>query len=206
MASPSQGSIPLGQERASSTWGDYNQQLFVIGQEIAKLQTSTLVRVVSCTNDGGLSPVGYVDVVPLVNQIDGAGIGKPHTTIFNVPYFRMQGGANAVIIDPKEGDIGMCAFASRDITKVKRTRAAANPGSLRRYSFADAMYMGGFLNGAPTQYVQFSDDGIKLVSPVAVDIVSPTLTHNGVNIGDDHKHAGSATAPNGPVSNTGDPI
>jgi len=33
-----------------------------------------------------------------------------------------------------------------------------------------------------------------------------TLTHNGKNIGSNHTHAGSPTAPVGPVSNTGQPI
>ena len=204
--------ISTGQMRASDTWGDYNQLLFVVSQELAKLQTATLVRVVACTNSGGLSPVGFVDVVPMVSQINGAGIGTPHVTVFNIPYLRAQGGANAVIIDPEVGDIGMCAFASRDISKVKNTRAPAVPGSLRKYNFADGMYLGGMLNGTPTQYVQFSAAGIKMHSPVKITLDAPTvelvatnvaitsttLKHNGVNIGATHTHISSA--PGTPTS------
>lgn len=156
--------IPPGALKPSSTWGDYNNIIFVIRQAMVKLQTATLVRVESCTNNGGVSPVGYVDVTPLVNQVDGAGNPTPHATIFGLPYLRIQGGANAIIIDPKPGDIGMAAFASRDISKVKATKQQANPGSLRTYDYADGMYLGGMLNGTPTQYIRFTDTGIELVA------------------------------------------
>lgn len=39
-----------------------------------------------------------------------------------------------------------------------------------------------------------------------VAIVGATVTHNGTNIGDTHTHSGSPSAPDGPVSNTGQPI
>ncbi len=177
MASQSQAAdgIPSGQAKPQSTWGEFNNISFLVQQALSKMQTATLVRVDACTNDGGVSPVGFVDVTPLVNQLDSQGNPTPHVTIHNVPYLRMQGGANAVIIDPQPGDIGMCAFASRDITKVKAQKVQSNPGSFRQYSFADAMYLGGMLNAAPTQYVQFSAAGIKLHSPVAVVLDAPAV-------------------------------
>lgn len=176
MASPSpNNSIPSGSQKPASTQGEYNIIIFAVQQALAKLQTATLVRVEACTNEGGLSPVGLVDVTPLVNQLDSQGVPVPHATIHNVPYFRLQGGANAVIMDPQKGDIGMCAFASRDISKVKSTKKQANPGSFRQYNFADGMYIGGMLNGTPEQYVQFSASGIKVTSPTKVEIVAPTV-------------------------------
>lgn len=207
--------IPSGQQRPGTSYGEYNQLAFIIGQHLSRMETVTLVRVDACTNNGGLSPVGFVDVTPLVNQIDGQANPTPHVTIHNVPYLRMQGGANAVILDPEVGDIGIAAFASRDISKVKATKAQANPGSFRQYDFSDALYMGGVLNGAPTQYVQFNAVGIKILSTGAltleaesveltatdVAIVSATLTHNGVNIGATHVH-GDVTSG---ASNTGTP-
>jgi hypothetical protein len=42
-----------------------------------------------------------------------------------VPYFRVQGGADAIIIDPKVGDLGIAVFCSRDITGVKRSKEAS---------------------------------------------------------------------------------
>lgn len=168
--------IPTGHQSPFDNWGEFNRLRFIADQAIRKIQTAIPVRVDAVTNDGGLAPVGFVDVTPLVNQIDGAGNPVPHVTIYNVPYFRLQGGANGVIIDPAVGDIGMAAFCSRDITKVKKTKARANPGSLRYHNFADGLYFGGFLNGTPTQYVQFSAAGIVIHSPVAVKLEAPTVT------------------------------
>lgn len=168
---PSNGVLP-----PQATWGQYNSMKFMVQQLIAKLQTATLVRVESCTNDGGLSPFGFVDVVPMVNQVDANGNPQPHTTIYNVPYLRIQGGANAIIIDPQEGDIGIAIFASRDLTKVKNTQAPANPGSARQYDFSDALYLGGLLNGIPEQYIQFNDEGISIVSPDNIAITAPSIS------------------------------
>ena len=129
------------------------------------MQTATLVRVEACTNSGDVSPFGCVDVTPLVSQVDALGNPTPHVTLYGIPYLRLQGGANAVIMDPEAGDIGIAVFASRDISKVKSTQDAAAPGSGRQYDFADGMYIGGCLNDAPTQYVQFNSDGIAVVTP-----------------------------------------
>jgi len=167
--------IPSGQQQSGTNLGEYQQITFMVQQALAKMQTATLVRIESCTNSGGLSPVGFVDVTPLVNQLDGQGNPTPHVTIYNLPYFRLQGGANGVIIDPQKGDIGVAVFASRDISQVKATRKQGNPGSHRQYSFADGMYLGGMLNGTPTQYVQFSAAGIKIHSPTAVVLEAPDV-------------------------------
>lgn len=159
--------------------GDYNNLMFVIEQAISRINTVTLVKIISCTNNGGLSPVGFVDVQPLVNQIDSQGNPTPHGTIFNVPYNRIQGGSSAVIIDPEPGDIGMCGFCSRDISKIKTSKKQDNPGSRRKYSYSDGLYFGGFLNGVPTQYVLFNSGGITIKSPSEVKIEAPTITING---------------------------
>jgi phage baseplate assembly protein gpV len=167
--------VPVGQRQPSSTAGEFNNSAYLVQQMLSKLQTATLVRVDACTNSGGLSPVGFVDITPLVNQVDGQGSPTPHVTIYNVPYFRMQGGKNAIICDPEPGDIGMACFASRDISKVKSTKKGANPGSLRRYSFSDALYVGGMLNAVPSQYVQFSASGIRVHSPTQVRLDAPDV-------------------------------
>jgi len=176
MASPSQSDgLPTGQMRPASTWGQFNQMTYLVQSLLNRVETATLVKVVSCTNSGGLSPVGCVDVVPLVQQVDGAGVAIPNVTAFNLPYLRIQGGANAVIIDPEPGDIGIAVFASRDISKAKATKAESPPGSWRTHSLSDGMYVGGVLNGSPTQYVQFNSSGIKIHSPTAVKLDAPSV-------------------------------
>ena len=148
----------------SATLDEGAQLQFIITNLIGRIQTVTLVQV-KAVNAIGVSPVGTVDVQPMVAQLDGQGNAYPHGTIHNIPYFRLQGGSNAVIIDPKVGDIGMCGFCSRDISSVKANKAPSNPQSLRRFDYADGLYFGGFLNGTPEQYVHFKEGGIDVISP-----------------------------------------
>lgn len=167
-----------GQAQAGEGVGEYGALMFLINQALARLSTATLVRVVSVTNSGGLSPVGFVDVQPLVNQLDGAGNAVPHAVLHQLPYFRLQGGTDAVILDPKVGDIGMAAFGSRDLSAVKASKQQANPGSWRTHDMADGLYFGGLLNGTPVQYVQFTAGGINLVSPSKVTVQAPNIELN----------------------------
>lgn len=152
---------------------------FLIRQQLAKLRTSTIVQVLSVTNNGGVSPVGTVDIQPLVNQTDGAGNVTALPPVYGVPYLRVQGGTDAIILDPKIGDLGIALFGDRDLSAVIATKKAAAPGSARRNSLSDALYIGGILNGTPTQYVQFSSAGIELLSPTKVTIHAPTVAVEG---------------------------
>ena len=187
---------------------------FIIKNSLAEIQTMTLVKVVSVSNQGGVTPVGFVDVQPLVHMLTGDGKTVECGRVNRVPYFRLQGGANAIILDPQVGDIGMCGFCSRDISSVKNNKKASAPQSLRRFDFADGLYFGGFLNGAPLQYIQFSDGGITVHSPTKIELSAPeikfsgntettgtsstagnasfgaSLENKGVNVGSTHTHSG----------------
>jgi len=163
----------VGYQQPQTAGSNYNTDGFLIEQALKRIQTATLVRVMSVTNAGELSPVGFVDVQPMVHQVDGAGSrSMPHKTIFGVPYSRMQGGTDAIILDPKVGDIGVACFASRDLSSVKSTKQPATPGSHRSHAMADALYIGGVLNGVPEQYVRFSADGIEISTPKVVTVIA----------------------------------
>ena len=180
-------------EKPGEGLGDYTALRLMVQQMLSRVNTVALVRVVK-SYPGGTGPIGEVDVEPMVNLLDGAGDGKALSTLHNLPCLRIQGGANAMILDPKPGDIGIAVFCSRDISTVKRTKKPGNPGSWATHSMSDGLYLGGVLNGAPSQYVQFHDGGgITIHSTGAVNIVSTSLTHNGVNIGATHVHGGVET-------------
>jgi hypothetical protein len=164
-----------GRQTPNSAGSDFNAQSFMVWSILARVRTMALVKVMGVTNSGGVSPVGFVDLLPLVNQVDGAGNAVPHATVYRCPYFRLQGGSNAIIIDPQEGDIGWAGFADRDISSVIANKGQANPGSKRMFDMADAVYFGGMLNGTPQQYVAFSSSGIDIVSPVAIRMAAPTI-------------------------------
>jgi hypothetical protein len=175
-----------GQQQADALQGDYNATRSIAIALLSQIFTCTEVKIVSCTNAGGLSPVGFVDVQPMVNQLDGAGKPTPHGILHGLPYFRLQGGTNAVIIDPQVGDVGIVVFADRDISSVNNTKAQANPGSGRRFDMADGLYIGGVLNGTPVQYVQLNASGITVHSPTKITLSAPiieldastSITHN----------------------------
>jgi len=171
-----------GQQPIQAGNGEFNQLSFVIQQQLAKLSVGTLVQVKAVHPGAGLL-VGFVDVLPLVNQVAGDGTARGHTTIFGVPYLRIQGGANAVIVDPVVGDIGMAMFADRDISSVKETGAAASPASARRFSLADALYFGGWnLATPPTSYVQVTQAGINIVLGGSSAVLTPGLLTVNANL------------------------
>jgi hypothetical protein len=164
-----------GIQTPNSAASDFNAQTFMVWSILARVRTMQPVKIMGVTNNGGVSPVGFVDILPLVNQIDGAGNAVPHETIYQCPYFRLQGGANAIIIDPQVDDIGWAGFADRDISSVVANKGQANPGSLRMFDMADAVYFGGILNGTPNQYIAFSSSGIAIVSPTQISMAAPTI-------------------------------
>lgn len=151
----------------------YNSDLFQIQQALAKVCTATPVRVIACSNNGGVSAAGTLTVQPLINQMTGNRLPVPHLPLYKVPYCRLQGGANAIILDPVAGDIGLVGFCQRDIGTFKNAIAAlisgaiatVNPGSFRQFNWADGVYLGGMLNTAPTQYIQFAGGSINVASP-----------------------------------------
>jgi hypothetical protein len=147
----------------------FNAISFLVNQVINKKWTITLGLVKKVT---GASPADNVtvDVQPMVNQSDGYGNATPHGTIYTLPVLRQQGGAGAVLIDPKVGDIGIVAFASRDISSVVANKAPANPGSRRTFDPADGIYVGSILGAAPTRYIQITDDKVSIVFSETVKI------------------------------------
>lgn len=160
---------------------EYNYLAFIIGQLLSEVQTATLVKVVSCTNAGGLAPVGTVVVQPLVFQMTGNRQAVAHDELYSVPYLRIQGGTSAIIIDPVAGDIGIAVFCSRDISNIKANPAAAvaaggaTPGSFAQFDWADGLYLGGFLNGVPLQYIAMALAGITVVSPTKITLEAPEI-------------------------------
>lgn len=204
----------VGQSTIFSDSSDYNSLSFVIARALDEMQTVTLVQVEAVDTSAKT-----VDVKVLVNLVTGANIQVPHGVISARPYLRLQGGADAIIIDPAEGDIGVMVFASRDLTAVIAAKGEANPGSQRRFSWSDGVYWGGVLNAPPTQYIKFDSSGITIVSPHLITLQAPTVhvqgnltvsgsttgTGDGVFQGTDvHTHQHSGVSSGG--SNTGPPV
>ena len=165
----------FSQRSRQSIGSDYQGLVFVIEQLIGKIITLVPVRVVTVANAGSLASDAYVNVQPLLTQQTGNNSAVPHGVINNVPCFKLQGGSNAAILDPAVGDIGLMLVAYRDTSNLIAADKASpgslqsaaqppellNPGSaanrLRRRGF----YLGGWLNGAITQYLLMNSAGIR---------------------------------------------
>lgn len=174
-----------GQLGLNASTSDYNSILSIIKQVLGETRTVTLVQIVKVTVSDAVGPVGFCDVLPIVNMLDGLGTAYKHSNVFGLCYFRLQGGPNAVIMDPKIGDIGIAVISDRDISTVKKTKKQGNPGSRRRFSLSDGIYLGGVLNGAPTQYVRFLTDpdtgagnGVEVVDALGNSIKTSTAGIN----------------------------
>ena len=166
----------VGQSNIFSDASEYNTLAFVIARATEKMQTVSIVQVKAV--DTGAQTV---DVQVLVNLVTGASQSIPHGVISARPYYRAQGGGNAIILDPVVDDIGVMVFASRDSSAVIAAKGLANPGSQRKFSWSDGVYFGGILNSAPTQYLEFiaAGGGITMHSPGDITLDSPLTNVTG---------------------------
>lgn len=162
--------VYVGAQDAATSTSEYNTRQFQINQAQAQVRTKTPVVVVRAPYDGSgndiasgtVGPPGYIDVHPLVNQVDGAGNATPHGVVYRVPYFRYQGANGAVISDPVAGDIGDFVVDDRDASVVYATGAQANPGSGLKSSLSSGTYYGQTRGGTPTQGVRFTATGLQI--------------------------------------------
>ena len=191
---------------------DYSSEIgrlqFIINSALSGVRTAMPVLVKAVSNNGSLSPIGTVAVQPMVSMLDNSGNSWPHGIIYNVPYMRIQGGANGIIIDPAIGDIGIATVCDRDISTVQNTGKVGAPASLRKNDMSDMVYLMTIIGAAPTQYIQFNSAGITITSPTTVTInatdikingkltvvgdvaTTGALTNNSINVGSTHTHSG----------------
>ena len=172
------------------------------------LSSKFFVELVKVTAIHGEAPNLAVDILPLLTQVDPTGAMIETSVIYGAPVFRLQRGTSAVIMDPSPGDIGLALICDGDTTVVRANREPSVPGGRRRHSRSDAVYLGGVLNGAPTEYVKFNGNGIEIKSPGVVSINGLKVLADGRlqlvdgSIVDKHTHSGvsfgsSSTAPLG---------
>lgn len=165
----------IGQQIPQDSQDRYAIQDFQIRQRIKQVNVGKLVVIkavydadgnaVDPDKTGQTGPVGFVDVQPLVNQVDGQGNSLTHGIIYKIPYIRTQGGSNGFICDPQVGDIGHIGHPDRDISTViaNRSNEPVNPGSFGTHRGADAVYTGATLNGELKQWFRFRSDGVEFV-------------------------------------------
>ena len=185
-----------GQKKPNTAGSEYNALQFMIQQAMREnVHTAIPCKVVAVS---GL----FVDVLPLVTNVDGYGQAVEPTTIYHLPVFRYHAGVAAFIVDPVPGDIGLAVFAQADSSNVQEgTKTPQQPGSFRRHSMSDGFYFGGFYKSNPSVYIEVKQDNtIQIVAPTSVTVTSPqvnftekvSITGN-VNMSGNLNVAGDAT-------------
>ena len=175
---PSNGAVK-GNKRLTSGSSEFNAMEFLIRNTILGLVNTAIPVIVTAVDAGGSgAPTGYVTVKPLVCQVDGFGETLDPAELFRVPYARVQGGVAALVIDPVPGDIGLAVFAKSDCSGVAQMQSKpVQPGSFRKFSMSDGFYLGGFLNRAPSVYVEVKQDqSIVITAASGVTVNAPTVT------------------------------
>ena len=164
-----------GQKKPNTAGSEYNALQFMVQQAI-RGQVHTAIPVKVQAVDGL-----FVDVLPLVSQVDGFGEAVDPTTLFHLPVFRYYAGVAAVIVDPVVDDIGLAVFAQSDASNVGTgTDAPQQPGSFRRFSMSDGFYIGGFHASAPSVYIEVAQSGtVNIVAPAGLTVTSPSASFSG---------------------------
>lgn len=176
----------------------YNALSFMIQQAIREQVNTCIVCKVVGVSDG------YVDVLPMVTQVSGKGEAIPPTTLYKLPYMRYHAGVAAVILDPVPGDIGLAVFAGKDCSNVKvGATEPVPPASFRDNSMANGFYIGGFLNRAPSVFIELTQDGaVNIVAPGGVSINGNVTVSGDVVAGGkslvNHVHTGDSGGTTSP--------
>lgn len=143
------------------------------------LSGAFFIELVTVLEMRGVAPNLVVDVMPLVTRTDPSGAIIDNSPIYNIPVFRLQRGSSAIIMNPVPGDIGMIAICDRDNSLARENRKQSVPATKRSHSKSDALYLGGFLNSEPSQYIEFADNKLNIVAPFGINVTTPEMYVSG---------------------------
>lgn len=156
-------------------------------------------------------------VQPLIMMLTTQNQKVARAQVASVPVFQIGAGGFVLNFNLKPGDFGWLKATDRDISLFMNSFRQTGPNTLRKHSFEDAVFFPDRMRGyniaeedAENCVLQSVDGSVKIslgttkitIAAPEIELVSASLTHNGTNIGDDHRHSGVDTGP----SNTGTPV
>jgi len=209
------GSLPGVMDEYLTNW---------LRNEVDGMVPARVVSYDDTTNRATLHPI------VMMGGTDGVKIKR--ADVFNIPVYRFGGGGLFMRFPIKEGDLGWLAANDNDISLIMQGGGVEDwPNTERLHKFSDAMFFPDTLKAwvinpenaenAVWQTldgevcIAVGDAGVKIskgtvtwsLTDAGIAMTGPPggLTYNGINVGDTHTHIGPASAPPGPVSNTGTP-
>lgn len=170
--------------KLNSGASEFNALSFMMEQMIkGMVNTAIPVRVDSCTKPGVGGAAGYVSATPLVMQRGADGKSLAPVSMPQLPYYRVQAGTAAVVLDPQPGDIGLAVFSQQDASNVKEgTSEPVQAGSFRCFDMSDGFYCCSVLgSGAPETYVHLNPEKgeVTVKAPTKITIESPKIELKG---------------------------
>lgn len=165
--------------RPSDFVDSLNALLYIINKEVDKVKTMILVRVVGVnTVETAVRKVDTIDVIPVIQEVDANNEAVPLDIIPNIKYIRWQFGNNAIKAVPAIGDIGIMIISKKDASRISINSGIVT--TKREYCLQDGVYIGGLLgfNSEPTQFIDFTENGIDITSDKDLTINVKNATIN----------------------------
>ncbi|QCE32924.1 hypothetical protein FAI41_04570 [Acetobacteraceae bacterium] len=122
-------------------------------------------------HSNGTGEAGTVDVKPLLNLQTQDGKSLEQSVLYNVPYFRLQGGDSALIIDPQKGDIGQLILNGRDVSGLSSESDPNKPASFRLFDPNDCFFLPALFGKAAEQYIFSNKNGWTIHAKDTANIV-----------------------------------
>lgn len=157
---------------------------------------------------------------PLIAVLTTTGAGVQRATLASVPVFQYGGGGFLLSFPLKAGDLGWIVANDRDISTFLQSYSASTPNTVRKCKFSDAVFypdamkdftIAGtdtdnavFQNLSGSVKVSLGTSKLTIAAP-NIEMLSTTLTHNGINIGATHVHPQDADSAGNAQPNTGAP-
>ena len=161
--------------KLNSGASEFNAISFLVEQAIkGMVNTAIPVRVDSCTKPGVGGAAGYVSATPLVQQRGADGKALDTVSIPQLPYFRLQCGSAAVVLDPQPGDIGLAICSQQDSSNVQA-------GSFRCFDMSDGFFVSCHYGQTPTTYIHLDPETgeVTVKAPTKITLDAPTIELKG---------------------------
>ena len=169
--------------KLNSGASEFNALSFLVEQAIkGMVNTAIPVRVDSCTKPGVGGAAGYVSATPLVQQRGADGKGLQPVSLPQLPFYRVQAGTAAVVLDPQPGDIGLAVFSQQDASNVKEgTSEPVQAGSFRCFDMSDGFFVSCHYGQTPTTYIHLDPETgeVTVKAPTKITLDAPTIELKG---------------------------
>ena len=141
----------FGSQNLSTNLTEFNTLDFYIDSKLLRINTIKICKITAVNDDG------TVNVLPMVNRLNGKKEPLPTVELKGFPILRQQGGNSGFIIEYQVGDIVLVGFCDRDPQAVIRSKKEAAPSTFTPFPLSGGIVLGAVLFEDAQIYVKVSD-------------------------------------------------